>query len=360
MQQADDASAMLRATRTCRRKCATLVETIRRPAAPRRCVFGCHRCSSSTPIFGMLGGAARRWRSSRRRRRRRPARSTCRHRAHVDESDPALSADADRAASVEPARCASICHAMTDADVAVRNRRAAPGRPHAFRRPPRFARGARRRRPASTTRAERDPEAFWAGFAARARVDHAVGRRCSSGSRRTRNGSSAASSTPASTASTATSATARRNKAAIIWEGEPGDRRTLTYCDLYREVCAVRQRAEVARRQAGRSRRALPAADPRAGDRDARLRAHRRRPQRRLRRLQRRVAARPHQRLAGDAARHRRRRLSPRPDRAAQADGRRGAAGHAVDRATSSSCSGSAGAPFPVDMQEGRDHWYHA
>jgi acetyl-CoA synthetase len=29
----------------------------------------------------------------------------------------------------------------------------------------------------------------------------------------------------------------RRNKAAIIWEGEPGDRRTLTYFELYREVC---------------------------------------------------------------------------------------------------------------------------
>ena len=29
---------------------------------------------------------------------------------------------------------------------------------------------------------------------------------------------------------------ARRNKAAIIWEGEPGDQRTLTYYDLYREV----------------------------------------------------------------------------------------------------------------------------
>ncbi len=28
----------------------------------------------------------------------------------------------------------------------------------------------------------------------------------------------------------------RRNKAAIIWEGEPGDRRTLTYWDLYRQV----------------------------------------------------------------------------------------------------------------------------
>src|SRR5262245_17422467 len=32
--------------------------------------------------------------------------------------------------------------------------------------------------------------------------------------------------------------TARRNKAAIIWEGEDGGRRTLTYFDLYRQVCA--------------------------------------------------------------------------------------------------------------------------
>jgi acetyl-CoA synthetase len=30
--------------------------------------------------------------------------------------------------------------------------------------------------------------------------------------------------------------TARRNKAALIWEGEPGDRRTLTYFDLHRQV----------------------------------------------------------------------------------------------------------------------------
>ena len=29
---------------------------------------------------------------------------------------------------------------------------------------------------------------------------------------------------------------ARKNKAALIWVGEPGDRRTLTYWDLYREV----------------------------------------------------------------------------------------------------------------------------
>ena len=29
----------------------------------------------------------------------------------------------------------------------------------------------------------------------------------------------------------------RQNKAAIIWEGEPGDTRTLTYQQLHREVC---------------------------------------------------------------------------------------------------------------------------
>ena len=32
-------------------------------------------------------------------------------------------------------------------------------------------------------------------------------------------------------------ATSRRNKAAILWEGEPGERRTLTYQQLHREVC---------------------------------------------------------------------------------------------------------------------------
>jgi acetyl-CoA synthetase len=32
--------------------------------------------------------------------------------------------------------------------------------------------------------------------------------------------------------------TARRNRAAFIWEGEPGDRRTLTYWDLYKQVGA--------------------------------------------------------------------------------------------------------------------------
>ena len=31
--------------------------------------------------------------------------------------------------------------------------------------------------------------------------------------------------------------TPRQNKAAILWEGEPGEKRTLTYQQLHREVC---------------------------------------------------------------------------------------------------------------------------
>jgi acetyl-CoA synthetase len=55
--------------------------------------------------------------------------------------------------------------------------------------------------------------------------------------------------------------TARRNKAAIVWEGEPGDRRTLTYWDLYRDVNKF---ANVLRRWECRRATAcdLPADDP--------------------------------------------------------------------------------------------------
>ncbi|HTM03321.1 MAG TPA: acetate--CoA ligase [Vicinamibacterales bacterium] len=84
-------------------------------------------------------------------------------------------------------------------------------------------------------RAEKDPEAFWAGFASELewmtpwtqvlewKPPHAkwfVGGKLNASvncvDRHIR--------------------TARRNKAAIVWEGEPGDRRTLTYFDLYRQV----------------------------------------------------------------------------------------------------------------------------
>ena len=95
----------------------------------------------------------------------------------------------------------------------------------------------------------------------------------------------------------------------------------------------VRQCAEVARREARRSRGDLSAADSRAGDRHAGVRTHRRGPLGRVWRLQLRVAARSHQRLAVHGAGHRRRRLAPRAGRAAEADGGRGAQGHAVDHA---------------------------
>ena len=68
------------------------------------------------------------------------------------------------------------------------------------------------------------------------RTGSSRGRRRSSGRRRTPSGSSAASSTSSDNCLDRHIHTARRTKAALIWEGEPGDSRTLTYWDLYREV----------------------------------------------------------------------------------------------------------------------------
>jgi acetyl-CoA synthetase len=45
--------------------------------------------------------------------------------------------------------------------------------------------------------------------------------------------------------------TARRNKAALIWEGEPGDSRVLTYFELHREVCRAAAALERLGVQAG-------------------------------------------------------------------------------------------------------------
>ena len=214
--------------------------------------------------------------------------------------------------------------------------------------------------PAVYARARGDPEAFWAGFARELEWIAAVDDACSTGSRRTRSGSSAASSTSASTASIATCAAARRNKAAIIWEGEPGDRRTLTYCDLLPRglrrspTCSSRS----ASRRAIASRIYLPLIPELA---IAMLACAR-------------IGA-VHSVVFGGfsaeslrdrindaqarAARHRRRRLPPRPDRAAQADRRRSARATRRRSSTSSSSSARPARRFPVDMQEGRDHWYH-
>jgi acetyl-CoA synthetase len=101
--------------------------------------------------------------------------------------------------------------------------------------PPDFARAAEVRDPGIYDRADADPEAFWARFASElewtkpwdaVRVGSGPAERWFVGGRinasvncvdrHVRGG--------------------RRNKAALIWEGEPGDRRTWTYFDLYREV----------------------------------------------------------------------------------------------------------------------------
>ena len=105
------------------------------------------------------------------------------------------------------------------------------------------------------------------------------------------------------------------------------------HADLLRSLSPgqrVCECAQVARRQEGRSRRHLHAARARAGDRDARMRAHRRAAQHRLRRIQRRLAARSHERRAMHAADHRRRRISPRCDRAIEEGGIRSARWGAV------------------------------
>ena len=115
------------------------------------------------------------------------------------------------------------------------------------------------------------------------------------------------------------------DKVAFHLEGEPGDTPDDHLRRAARRDAAVRQRAEVARRRQGRPGQHLPADDPRGGGRDAGLRAHRRRAQRGVRRVQRHVAVRPDQRRRGEGARHRRRRLSPRRGVPAEAGRRRGA-----------------------------------
>ena len=86
---------------------------------------------------------------------------------------------------------------------------------------------------------------------------------------------------------------------------------------------ALRQRAQGPRRREGRRGRDLPADDPRGRRRDARLRPHRRHPQRRLRRLLGRVGAGADGVLRGEGAGHRRRRPPQGQDGADQARGRR-------------------------------------
>ncbi len=147
---------------------------------------------------------------------------------------------------------------------------------------------------------------------------------------------------------------ATKNKAAIIWEGEPGDRRVLRYQDLQREVA---QFANVLKGLGVKKGDVVAIYMPMvpelaiacwpAPDRCA---AHGR-----LRRVQRRCPGRPHPGLRREGARHGRRRLPSRQGRPLEGERRR-RRGHVPD-------DRERRRPEPHRRQRadgaGRDHWWH-
>ena len=108
----------------------------------------------------------------------------------------------------------------------------------------------------------------------------------------------------------------RGNQTAIIWE--PDDPKTparhITYAAAARRRLPDGQRAQGAWRAQGRPGRPLPADDPRGGLRHAGLRADRRDPFDRLRRLLARCAGQPDQRLRSQDRHHRRLRAARRQE----------------------------------------------
>ena len=187
-----------------------------------------------------------------------------------------------------------------------------------FTPPPQFAANAVVRDPGVYERAEADPEAFWAEAARRLDWDkpwdtvlewNAPWAKWFVGGKLNASYNCVDRHVK----------TWRRNKAAIIWEGEPGDMRVLTYRDLQREVnrCAkmlqhlgvqkgdrvaiyMRMIPELAIAMLACARIGAPHTVVFGG-------------------FQRRGAARPHQRRAGQACHHRGRRLAARQRGPAQA-----------------------------------------
>ena len=140
----------------------------------------------------------------------------------------------------------------------------------------------------------------------------------------------------------------RGEKIAYYFEGEPGDRRTITYRELLDDVNRFANGLRSTGHSPRRPRRDLYADDSRASGCDARLRAHRRRSFGNLRRVFARVDRRSRQRRAVRRADHRRLRLASRQQGSAQAklrhrDGttrrRSSTASSRAASATTSSCA---------------------
>ncbi len=108
----------------------------------------------------------------------------------------------------------------------------------------------------------------------------------------------------------------RGDRVAYHWVGEPeGETRDVTYAELYSEVCRLANGPQGARRREGRPGRDLHGDGAGAPGRDARLRADRRSPRRRLRRLLGRLARRAAPLDRGEGARSRRTRAGGRAAR---------------------------------------------
>src|ERR1044072_1992227 len=86
--------------------------------------------------------------------------------------------------------------------------------------------------------AERDPEAFWARFAAELEWSRPWDR-IADWQRPHAKGFVGGTLNASVNCLDRHLRGPRRNKAALIWEGEPGDRRTLTYFELHRQGAVV-------------------------------------------------------------------------------------------------------------------------
>jgi len=104
-----------------------------------------------------------------------------------------------------------------------------------FEPPELFRAQANARDPGIYAAAEADPEAFWAGFARELRW-HRPWDRVLEWDPPYAKWFVGGELNASANCLDRHIETWRRNQAALIWEGEPGDRRTLTYWDLYREV----------------------------------------------------------------------------------------------------------------------------